>query len=96
MGNEKKDWRTPGQYEGYTGGLHNEWNNPPAPFNPDFDPKAEARYAEVTASMQADEFYANHTREECKAEWRRRYDALKARDYPDLDEEEPSAPGPSL
>lgn len=30
----------------------------------------------VTASMEADGFYASHTREECKAEWARRYVAL--------------------
>lgn len=67
-------------YTGYLGGFDHEHKNPPAPFNPEADPKAEGRYAEVTASMQADDFYANHTREECKAEWRRRYDLLKERD----------------
>ena len=91
---KKKDWREPNQYKGYTGGLHNEWNNPPAPFNPDFDPLAEERYAKVTASMQADDFYANHTREECKAEWGRRYDELKALDYPE--EVDPDAPVPKM
>ena len=49
-------------------------NNPPAPFNPLYDPKAGARYKEVTASMERDNFYATHTREECKAEWGRRYE----------------------
>jgi hypothetical protein len=51
--------------------------NPPAPFNPDYDPKAANRYNLVTASMEADDFYSTHTREECKDEWRKRYDKLK-------------------
>jgi hypothetical protein len=54
-----------------------QWQNPPAPFNPDYDPKADERSKQVRESMQADNFYANHTREECKAEWHKRYDALK-------------------
>ncbi len=49
----------------------------PGLFNPDFDPLAKKRYALVTSSMQADNFYSNHTREECKAEWARRYTKLK-------------------
>lgn len=53
------------------------WNNPPSPFNPAYDPKAKARYAKVTTSMESDGFYSNHTRQECAAEWRRRYDELK-------------------
>lgn len=64
-------------YEG-VGFFENEWANPPPPFNPDFDPLAKGRYEAVTTSMEADDFYAGHTREECKAEWGRRYDALKA------------------
>lgn len=68
------------KYTGYLGGFDFEHKNPPAPFNPDADPRAEARYREVTASMQNDQFYDHHSREECKAEWARRYDALKARD----------------
>lgn len=60
---------------------HFEWlhNNPPIPFNPDFDPKAKDRSSRVTASMEADKFYDNHTREECAIEWRRRYDDLKSK-----------------
>jgi hypothetical protein len=27
--------------------------------------------------MEADNFYTNHTREECKTEWGKRYDRLK-------------------
>jgi hypothetical protein len=52
--------------------------NPPAPFNPSYDSNAAARYERVTASMVADDFYSGHTREECKAEWARRYDADQA------------------
>jgi hypothetical protein len=48
----------------------------PSPAKPVFDPKANARYAKVTASMEADGFYDGHTREQCAAEWRRRYDEL--------------------
>jgi len=29
--------------------------------------------------MEAENFYATHTREECKAEWHKRYDALKGK-----------------
>lgn len=53
------------------------WRNPPPPFNQDYDPQAKARYAQVTASMEADDYYAGHSREECRDEWRRRYEALK-------------------
>lgn len=67
-------------YTGYTGGLDYEHKNPPAPFNPKFDPKAEGRYAAVTASMQADGRYESHSREENSVEWKRRYDALKAKE----------------
>lgn len=55
--------------------FHHE--NPPAPFNPDYDPRADERFSLVTRSMEVDNFYASHTREECKAEWRKRYDSLK-------------------
>lgn len=47
--------------------------NPPPPFNPLANTKAAMRYRLVTASMEADGFYQTHTREECKAEWARRY-----------------------
>ena len=50
------------------------WNNPPPPFNPDYAPNAKQRYADVTHSMEADAFYDTHTREECKIEWRKRYE----------------------
>jgi hypothetical protein len=45
-----------------------------------FDPKAKGRSAAVTASMEKDNFYEGHRREECGVEWRRRYDELKAAD----------------
>ena len=60
----------------YKGMFDDEWNNPPAPFNPEFDPAAEARYTRVTASLEADNFYKTHTREECKLEWARRYNEI--------------------
>lgn len=66
-------------YSGYLGPFDYWHRNKPAPFNPAFDPKADARRAKVTASMEADGFYSAHTREECAAEWRRRYDQLKSR-----------------
>jgi len=53
-----------------------QWRNPPPPFNPDADPRARDKFAAVTASMERDDFYTTHTREECRIEWRRRYDAL--------------------
>ena len=61
----------------YCGGFTNEWRNPPKGFNLDFDPKAKARYASVSKSMEDDDFYDCHTREECKIEWRKRYDERK-------------------
>jgi hypothetical protein len=54
-------------------------NNPPPPFNPAFDPKAAGRYQSVSASMQEDNYYSTHTREECKAEWAKRYKELEAK-----------------
>jgi hypothetical protein len=54
------------------------WGLVPPPFNKDYDPLAEARYKAVTASLERDNYYSTHTREECKAEWARRYDTLKA------------------
>ena len=62
----------------YTG-IFDHWHkNPPAGFNPDFDPGAKQRFADVTASLEADNFYATHTRQECKTEWHKRYESLKA------------------
>ena len=71
---KKKNTLTLGQF------FQIQHDNPPPPFNEDFDPKAEERYRKVTESMQADDFYANHSREECKEEWRRRYDERKQYD----------------
>jgi len=48
--------------------------NPPAGFNPDYKPHARAMYAKTSSSMVDDGFYDNHTREECKVEWGKRYD----------------------
>lgn len=53
------------------------WGPVPPPFNPLFDPKAKARYEAVSDSMEKDGFHSMHTREECKKEWRKRYDNLK-------------------
>jgi len=52
-------------------------NNPPPPFNPDYDPKAIKRSRRVTQSMEADNYYANHSREECREEWHGRYERSK-------------------
>lgn len=65
-------------YTGHLGGFDHAWKNPPAPFNPAFDPKAKDRFEAVTTSMERDGYYAAHTRAECKAEWARRYERLKA------------------
>jgi hypothetical protein len=62
------------KYEG-SGPMAGHHANPPAPFNPLYDASVKDRYARVTASMSEDAFYDTHTREECKAEWARRYDA---------------------
>lgn len=56
------------------------WDSPPLPFNPDYDPQAKGRYEKVTNSMEQDGFYSSHTREECRIEWTKRYDNLKAID----------------
>lgn len=65
-------------------GEHFKWlhDNPPPPFNPEYDPLSDSRFKRVTESLVTDGWYANHTREECRTEWRRRYEALKAKDYP--------------
>lgn len=49
----------------------------PAPFNPHYDPKSKDRYKAVSDSMTRDNYYADHTRAQCAAEWKRRYDKLK-------------------
>lgn len=65
-----------------------EHENPPAPFNPDFDPQATERHGKVIAEMQDAGFYeeggANFkTQEERKAEYARRYEAAKAAELPE-------------
>ena len=52
-------------------------NNPPAPFNPHYDPAALERGHYVMYAMEAEGFYANHTREECAAELALREDMAK-------------------
>ena len=54
------------------------WENPPNPFNPEYKPHAKAIHAATTLSMEADEYYSNHDRGECKVEWRKRYNARMA------------------
>lgn len=49
-------------------------NNPPAPFNPDYWVGSKNCYAVTTASMEDDNFYSSHTREECAVEWKKRYE----------------------
>lgn len=68
----------PKAYTGYLGGFDFEHKHPPKPFNPAARADAAALYARVTASMVADDFYASHDREACKAEWARRYEAFAA------------------
>ena len=65
-------------HTGWLGPLDAMHRMQPKPFNPDYDPKAKARYAKVTASMVEDDYYATHTREQCGIEWRKRYAALVA------------------
>lgn len=60
----------------HRGAFAYQHDNPPPPFNPTFDPAARARYERVTSSLVAEDFYASRSREECKAEWARRYEEL--------------------
>ena len=64
-------------YDCHIGYFDNEWKNPPAPFNPEYDPKAKDRFSMVTKSMEKDCYYDTHTREQCRIEWAKRYDNLK-------------------
>jgi hypothetical protein len=64
----------------YCGLFTEQWRSPPPPFNPEFDPRARGRFERVTASMEADGFYSGHTREECREEWRKRYEELEVLD----------------
>lgn len=55
--------------EAHFGAMH---DNPPAPFNPAFDPTAKARSERAAREMEAEGYYETHTREECAAEYKRR------------------------
>ncbi len=50
-------------------------DNPPAPFNPLYNPLADTWSDEVSAAMEAEGFYDTHSREECAIEFRWRYEA---------------------
>ena len=67
------------EYTGFLGSMGVHWKNPPPPFNPMYDPKANARRAKVTESMERDGVYQSNTRDECAKEWARRYDELKSK-----------------
>jgi hypothetical protein len=49
-------------------------NNPPAPFNPLYNPNSKKASLLAVQSMQSDGFYDNNTREQCSIEYRKRYD----------------------
>lgn len=70
------------RYTGWLGPMDYWHRNAPAPFNPAYDPGADARRERVTTSMERDGYYSDHTREQCAAEWRRRYDEDKAAHSP--------------
>lgn len=53
---------------------YNWWKNGPGTLNPEYNPDWKWIREKTTSSMQKDNFYSTHTREECAAEWRRRYD----------------------
>lgn len=53
-------------------------NNPPPPFNPEFNSNSVDWFREVVHSMEIDGFYDKQSREECSIEFRRRYEILKA------------------
>jgi hypothetical protein len=54
------------------------WNFPPSPFNPLFDERAAGWHQKVIDSMQTDGLYETMEIPERKAEFRKRYDAVKA------------------
>lgn len=53
-------------------------NPPPPPFNSEFNAQSVVWFRDVAHSMEMDGFYDGNSREECAAEWRRRYDFVKA------------------
>lgn len=46
------------------------WGLVPKPFNPDYNPLAIVAHQNTVKSLIADNFYENHTREECKLEFK--------------------------
>jgi len=58
-----------------------EWlhNHPPEPFNPDYDPKAKARYALASKVVEGLEPFASR-RDRAQA-WREAYEDLKAKGH---------------
>lgn len=58
-------------------------NNPPSELfrmlglNLDYNPNSKDWYKMVSQSMEDDNFYDTHTREECRVEWAKRYTKLK-------------------
>lgn len=57
------------------------WRELIGSLNPDFDPNSKALYVMVTESMEQDNFYDDHTREECAVEWRERYETYARSRY---------------
>lgn len=49
----------------------------PAPFNPLYDPRDAGWLRQAADSMDADGFYASHTRIDCAVEIRTRYNTIK-------------------
>jgi hypothetical protein len=66
-------------YDCYLGSMDYEHKNPPAPFNPDYDPRAKDWFAETTASLEAEGFYKTGTPASRKEGWRKRYEEIKAK-----------------
>lgn len=61
---------------------YNSWKYGPVELrglNPEFKPWAEQARNMTTDSMEHDKFYDEHTREECAAEWRKRYESFSKR-----------------
>ena len=54
--------------------FENLHNNPPAMLNSTCSKKAIDVWPLVSKSMEAGGYYTSHTREECKKEWRARYE----------------------
>jgi len=53
---------------------YNLWKTGPGPLNPEYKSASSEVCGIVTASMDCDDFYYNHTREECSVEWIKRYE----------------------